>query len=519
MADVFISYKRERRAAAEHLAEVLRLHGYTVWFDYALIKGEDYDLQLDRELRSAKAVVVLWCSLAVESEWVSREAGLAAKQKTLVPALIEPCEMKLAHINSDYIELVNWDGAPRNHALDPLLDAVATKVGRAPAPNYAALRDYEATWRRFGSPSLAKFGLRSRIEETASTAVTVEPMAPLLITSGTAQIGENAKVSPFDGRVSDADGETVVDPRGLASESRDQGQPWNKIGAIGIVGLLVAVILYFFPMGSLLTFGRGGAPIIGNAIPKDNNNSGPLGTVAPLKKEPLIEANAHTEKTKEIVLAEAEVSRKAAYEATRKAIEVSARVAQEVEAKRRADEDAKRVALEVEAKRQTDEEAKRVALEVEAKRRADEEAKRVALETAAEVYAKLVRDLQQELQRVGCDPGKLDGVWGNGTKAALAKFSARAKIDLNNSEPSQYALDQLRKRKQTACTVDCDDGEKLVNGKCVEIPVASSASTSVATKSAKPLACSEWSRCMEPGQLGNSRVNRGTICGQRPSGC
>ncbi len=34
MADVFISYKRERRNAADHLAHILELNGFSVWFDY-----------------------------------------------------------------------------------------------------------------------------------------------------------------------------------------------------------------------------------------------------------------------------------------------------------------------------------------------------------------------------------------------------------------------------------------------------------------------------------------------------
>ena len=37
--EIFISYKSERRRAAEHLAETLRRHGYTVWFDYQLVRG------------------------------------------------------------------------------------------------------------------------------------------------------------------------------------------------------------------------------------------------------------------------------------------------------------------------------------------------------------------------------------------------------------------------------------------------------------------------------------------------
>ncbi len=42
MVEIFISYKSERRKAAEHLAEILRCHGYDVWFDYSLLKGADF---------------------------------------------------------------------------------------------------------------------------------------------------------------------------------------------------------------------------------------------------------------------------------------------------------------------------------------------------------------------------------------------------------------------------------------------------------------------------------------------
>jgi hypothetical protein len=59
----------------------------------------------------------------------------------------------------DCVNLAEWDGAPRSHLLDPFLDALEQKVGRAPAPDFKALRDYEATWRRFGAPPLSAFVL------------------------------------------------------------------------------------------------------------------------------------------------------------------------------------------------------------------------------------------------------------------------------------------------------------------------------------------------------------------------
>ena len=95
MAEIFISYKSERRKAAGHLAKILERYGYTVWFDYHLVKGDDFADEIDRRIREAKALVVLWCKLAVQSVWVRREAALAGKLGILVPAKIEPCELRV----------------------------------------------------------------------------------------------------------------------------------------------------------------------------------------------------------------------------------------------------------------------------------------------------------------------------------------------------------------------------------------------------------------------------------------
>ena len=67
----------ERRNAAQHLSRILELNGYSVWFDYGLLSGSDFGPQIERELRAAKAVIVLWCTLSHDSKWVLEEAHLA----------------------------------------------------------------------------------------------------------------------------------------------------------------------------------------------------------------------------------------------------------------------------------------------------------------------------------------------------------------------------------------------------------------------------------------------------------
>jgi len=165
MADVFISYKSARRNAAQHLSRILELNGYSVWFDYGLLSGRDFGPQIEREIRAANAVIVVWCGLSRESRWVLEEAHLAERLGTLMPVWLERVDLPLGFIRTDTIDLTVWDGAPRSHRLDRLLNEVARRVGRDPAPSYRGLQEYEETWRRFGAPPLSRFALGTPLAE------------------------------------------------------------------------------------------------------------------------------------------------------------------------------------------------------------------------------------------------------------------------------------------------------------------------------------------------------------------
>ncbi len=169
MAEIFISYKSKRRKAAAHLAKILECYGYTVWYDYSLVKGRDFAAQIDSKVRGAKTVLVLWCSMSVQSEWVADEAALAKDLGLLVPVMIEPCELRIDFRRKDYADLTAWSGGPRDHMLDQLLDALTQKIGRAPQPAYEALRAYEDVWRNLGAPSLKSFALEEPVKAGEET--------------------------------------------------------------------------------------------------------------------------------------------------------------------------------------------------------------------------------------------------------------------------------------------------------------------------------------------------------------
>lgn len=88
MADIFISYKSERRKAAEFLSDIFNANGYTVWYDYALISGRGFSKQIENEIRSARVVIILWCSMSVNSDWVNSEAHLAKKTRKECTCLV-----------------------------------------------------------------------------------------------------------------------------------------------------------------------------------------------------------------------------------------------------------------------------------------------------------------------------------------------------------------------------------------------------------------------------------------------
>ena len=108
--DIFLSYSREDRAAARHIAESFTAEGLNVWWDAALQSGQTFDEVIEQRLKEAKAVVVLWSPRSVTSRWVRAEATLADRRNKLVPAIIEPCDRPIAFELTHTADLSEWTG-------------------------------------------------------------------------------------------------------------------------------------------------------------------------------------------------------------------------------------------------------------------------------------------------------------------------------------------------------------------------------------------------------------------------
>lgn len=161
MPDIFLSYNREDQARANFFAEAFQEQGFDVWWDVGLKTGEAYDQVTEKALREAKAVVVLWSKRSVESRWVRAEATLADRNRTLVPAMIEPCERPIMFELTQTAELSHWQGATDDRSWRAFLDDVkrfvekeGVEAAEAPGPAPSA-KDAAKSWKRGELPSLA----------------------------------------------------------------------------------------------------------------------------------------------------------------------------------------------------------------------------------------------------------------------------------------------------------------------------------------------------------------------------
>ncbi len=111
-ARVFLSYAAEDLPCAERLASILTDRGWDVWWDRRLFAGTSFDEVIEQELDEARAVIVLWSTTSVQSEWVRAEATTAIERAVLIPVIIEPCRVPLRFRNVHTLDLSDWNGDP-----------------------------------------------------------------------------------------------------------------------------------------------------------------------------------------------------------------------------------------------------------------------------------------------------------------------------------------------------------------------------------------------------------------------
>jgi adenylate cyclase len=129
--DVFISYARTSEAEAHRIAQELRDEGFSVWRDDELPAHRAYSDVIEERLKSAKAVVVLWCTESAKSHWVRAEADTAREAGTLVQASLDGSLPPMPFNQIQCADLKGWNGETTSPGWRKLQGSVAALAGRA----------------------------------------------------------------------------------------------------------------------------------------------------------------------------------------------------------------------------------------------------------------------------------------------------------------------------------------------------------------------------------------------------
>ncbi|MET0667193.1 MAG: toll/interleukin-1 receptor domain-containing protein [Methyloceanibacter sp.] len=128
MAEVFISYSRQDREAAEAIARELQQLGVEVWWDHELLGGDDYRQRISKLLERTQAAIVIWSRRSVDSQWVMSEAAAARERKVLVPVTIDGAEPPIDFRGLHTTDLVSW--APGDRLPPTLLRSLSERLNR-----------------------------------------------------------------------------------------------------------------------------------------------------------------------------------------------------------------------------------------------------------------------------------------------------------------------------------------------------------------------------------------------------
>jgi adenylate cyclase len=134
LAKIFLSYARDDVDAAKQLASCISEAGHDVWWDRHLHGGSRFAAEIDRALKDAEAVVVLWSASSIESAWVQDEAAEGRDSGRLVPVSLASAKPPLGFRQFQTIDLGAWDGTGSPAAIEDLLDAIGETCGSEARP-------------------------------------------------------------------------------------------------------------------------------------------------------------------------------------------------------------------------------------------------------------------------------------------------------------------------------------------------------------------------------------------------
>jgi hypothetical protein len=125
---LFVSYSRKDKAMAQRVADALEVQGYEVFWDAAIPPGQKFDAYILEQLRTSDAVLVLWSSHSVESDYVKEEADYAKTNKVLVPLRIDETALPFGFTRIQTTDLLHWHGSIQDPEWRRVVDAIESSI-------------------------------------------------------------------------------------------------------------------------------------------------------------------------------------------------------------------------------------------------------------------------------------------------------------------------------------------------------------------------------------------------------
>jgi len=143
MADIFLSYTSSDRPRAERLKAWFEEAGWSVWIDRDISLGEDWADRIQKELESARLVVVLWGAEARRSEWVQKEAIAAQQSDRLVQVHATGLPLLAPFDTMQAVRMQSWSGESGHSERVKLLSTIASRLGTTLSAHLSAVTPEE----------------------------------------------------------------------------------------------------------------------------------------------------------------------------------------------------------------------------------------------------------------------------------------------------------------------------------------------------------------------------------------
>ena len=137
MGHLFISYSHKDTGYAHKLAGALQNKGLEVWIDERLDYGSQWPLEIQKQLDSCSAFIVVMTPRAFASEWVQSELQRAKRKlKPVFPLLLEGDEPWLSVESTQYYD-VRGKKLPDEKFFSALMRVAAVQGAELPSPEPA----------------------------------------------------------------------------------------------------------------------------------------------------------------------------------------------------------------------------------------------------------------------------------------------------------------------------------------------------------------------------------------------